>query len=495
MRDADDAASSSDDQRARIAAFAEQDHRGLRRRVRLGLATQFLSLLSKVAAQLVTVPFFILAWGVPLFGEWLILQALAGLLQLAACGQHFFFSNRIRNAWSIRDHANVRVYFRRGMTFFASLYTITIILFLLSLLAIDFSSLLNLNNISETTAFLVLLFLTIQMHTQTAREVITSIYHANGELYIAELIRTVANVARVSLLIILLLAGTAPLGIAMFLVLFGLFINWMILLLDYARRFRWIFGGPDFRFISELRPSQIWIYAVPHAAMHVPTFLPAVLLGAFAYSGREVVQFNLVRTFTGLLTVWSQQAAKVSGLEISRQRFQSDGLRRARFASRAARTFGVAVGFVGGVMFGLVEPVFRIWTAGEVEPMLALVAVLMARTIANSVGQYWLAALRLSDHMRDAARTGVGFILFSVVGAVVGVQLGGVVGLAVGLLLADAVFSLLWPALLFARRVWDGRLTPALVVGVVTILGFATGWLVGAALAPVAEAAVRLVQS
>jgi hypothetical protein len=29
----------------------------------------------------------------------------------------------------------------------------------------------------------------------------------------------------------------------------------------------------------------------------------------------------------------------------------------------------------------------------------------------------------------------------------------------------------------------------------VTILGFATGWLVGAALAPVAEAAVRLVQS
>jgi O-antigen/teichoic acid export membrane protein len=493
MRDADRVASSPDGERADLAAFAEQDHRGLGRRVRLGLAAQFLSLSSKIAAQLVAVPFFLMAWGGALFGEWMILQALAGLLQLAACGQQIFFGNRIRSAWSVRDYETVRTYFRQGWTFFAALHAVTLLAFAVVAVGVDLTAVFNLQHFTASQALVVLVLLTVQIYSQPLREIVVSVHLAKGELYIAEIIQASALILRTLVLVVLLLAAASPLEVAMFLATFAVTVNLAIIGVDYRRRFRWLLGGPDFRFRAHLRPRHLWTYAIPHAATHVATFLPAVLLGTFSFSGREVVQFNLVRTFTGLLTLWSQQLAKVSGLEISRQRFQADGARRARFAVRAALTFAVAIGFLGGVMFGLVEPVFRIWTAGEVNPMLALVAVLMARTIANALGQYWLAALRLSDHMRDAARTGVGFITCSVLGAIVGVQLGGVVGLAIGLLLADAVFSLAWPALLFARRVWDGRIAPLFAVTAMTVVGFGAGWGFAIAATPFAEAMVHAV--
>lgn len=480
----------SDRDAATLARYAEEDHRNIARRVRLGLGTQILSLGSLVVARLLLVPFFLTAWGSGKYGEWLILEAAAGLLQFVTCGQQTLYGNRIRSAWAVRDHADVRRNFAQGWTFFIVAGVFLVVAIGTFSLFVAPTELFHLRYLTQSETIIILLCLTFKSISLQARALLFSIYLAKGELHIAELIQTFTLLAETLIIAIFLIYGAAPTTVALLLVSITVIVITCIFLLDFRQRISWLSIFCDFNFIYNLKPSYIYAYGVPHVATHLGTFLPAVLLGLFSFRGSDVVLFNLTRNFTSLLRLWATQVAQLSAVELSRQEFQRDFKRQSRFFRTSSLKFAIAVGVVGGVMFGLVDPIFRIWTAGRIEPAMILLVLLMMRTIASSIGQYWLAAMRLSDHMEAAARTGVGYIIVSLIGSLVGIEFGGLIGLACGLLIADLLFTMLWPAFLYIKQIQNQAVGTVSLILAAAVGGFGFGWVLGTLGAPVLDAAI-----
>jgi len=478
---------------ATLAHYAEQDHRNIGRRVRLGLVTQILSLGSSVLAKLLLVPFFLMAWGSDEFGEWLILQGVAGLLLFTSFGQQVFYGNRMRSAWAVRDYGEVRRQFARGWTFFTCLLVFLLSAVTAASFGIDLNAIMNLNSFAPTESLVVILLLTVATMSHATRELVLSVHLAKGEFYVAEVIHTSFVLAQTTTLAIMLVAGAPPTLVALTMATFGMGVTFGIVAVDYRRRFHWLLSRPDFRFLQQLRLTHLYAYGVPQIAMNLANFLPAVLLGLFSFPGRDVVVFNLTRNFTSLLRVWAAQVSRLSAVELSRQEFQRDVQRRRQIFWKWSLKFAIAVGLVAGTMFGLVEPIFRLWTAGSIEPAILLMALLMARAVSAAIGQFWLTALRLSDHMDAAARTGLGYIVTSVLGSLVGIELGGLIGLAWGVLVADALFTMLLPAFLYTRQVQEHVFRPIALVLAVTTAGFAVSWWLATLCVPWLDIVVDLV--
>ncbi|TVQ29338.1 MAG: hypothetical protein EA356_17085, partial [Geminicoccaceae bacterium] len=92
-----------------MKALARADGRGLKKRLAKGVSTQLLTFGTLIASRFLLVPLYIGAWGTDLYADWLVLLSVSWLLQAAIFGQHWRYAKEIRDAWAIRDVAQMNL--------------------------------------------------------------------------------------------------------------------------------------------------------------------------------------------------------------------------------------------------------------------------------------------------------------------------------------------------------------------------------------------------
>ena len=98
-----------------------------------------LSLIARVAEQLLLVPIFLSAWSVELYGEWLLIAAIPIYLSLSDMGFVSAGSNELARRGGVNDETSIRQFFTDYVSFFLrwSIMIMTLIILLAAVLPLD----------------------------------------------------------------------------------------------------------------------------------------------------------------------------------------------------------------------------------------------------------------------------------------------------------------------------------------------------------------------
>src|SRR5260370_27420766 len=103
------------------------------RRLTQGLAASVIGQVLGLGMQILLVPLFVSAWGVDVYGEWLLLSSFAGYLFLADAGASVYIVNRLTQAFALDDLASLRRVLHSGLQLFIVGSLILLLVFLVVL--------------------------------------------------------------------------------------------------------------------------------------------------------------------------------------------------------------------------------------------------------------------------------------------------------------------------------------------------------------------------
>ena len=75
----------------------------MRKRLIQGMGANFLGQIINMASRVLLVPLFLTAWGVEVYGEWLILTSIGAYLFLTDLGGQLYIINRLTQAYALED--------------------------------------------------------------------------------------------------------------------------------------------------------------------------------------------------------------------------------------------------------------------------------------------------------------------------------------------------------------------------------------------------------
>lgn len=409
-------------------------------RIARGLTANVGGVAVTLVIQLVSVPVLLAAWGVPTYGEWLILSAVptyvalsdlsfssvAGnsMVMLEAAGKHTDAVTLGRRLWSIVTM----------MTGIAVLAAVAI--------AVVFGGAFGSGAAipaSEAQIVLVALFLAVAVGNQYG--VIDAWYRAGGRYPLGAALRQIGRLFEFGALMCAVLLGAPPSTAAVaFLAgsVAGFGLSWVVL----RRAVPWFTlrpARPHLRTFRDMLPSGLAFMAFPIGnAMSIQGMTIAVgaTLGAPA-----VVVFSTTRTVTRVVlqamgalgnSIWPELSRAVGGGHLD----------EARMIVRRATQLSVAASLSLVLVLAVVGPAtIRWWTQGAVDPPHDLLYVLLLVVVCNT---FWytvfLVLLATNRHKRVAGVYLLGTAT-ALVGALPLTAAFGLTGAAMSLLAIDLAMA------------------------------------------------------
>jgi len=168
--------------------------RSTRRRLALGVASGWLSKLSGTVIQLVQVPVFLHFWGVPLYGEWLLLNAVPIYLSFSNVGFGTVAANEMTMLMGRDDRAAALRIFQSCWWLIALLLGCVALLVGLSLAWVpDVATLIGLEQIGDRDTRWILLLLGITVLAGQFEQLYHAAYQSVGRFAYGLLIKTAAT--------------------------------------------------------------------------------------------------------------------------------------------------------------------------------------------------------------------------------------------------------------------------------------------------------------
>jgi O-antigen/teichoic acid export membrane protein len=439
---------------------------GAAARIMGGLAANIAGIGVTMIIQLVSVPVLLAAWGVPTYGEWLILSAVPTYVALSDLS----FSSVAGNSMVMlvaqgkRDNA---VMLGRHLWSIVTVLTGAVVLAAIVIANIFGGVFGRGAAISASEAQIVLLALFLQVAVGNQYGVLDAWYRAGGRYPLSSAFRNLGRLLEFGALMGAVGLGARPAAAAVaFLVgsVAGFAISFVVL----RRTVPWstfVPELPDAKTFRELLVPGLAFMAFPAgSALSLQGFTIAVggTLGASA-----VVVFSTTRTITrmGLLAMSAINNSITP--ELSRS-IGGGRLNEARAILRRSVQLSLAVSsslVLGLALFGVA--IIRWWTHGLVDPPVALLLVLLLVIVANSTWFTLSAAIMATNRHR---RLAVVYVLGTTASLAAAVPLGsafGLAGAASALLAIDiAMIGYVFPAALrvvhdapvvFLRAVFDVR--------------------------------------
>jgi len=455
-----------------LKALAKADGRGLKRRLVRGFLSSLLGFAVMVASRFLLVPLFIGAWGIELYADWLMLQAVGMLLQCVFLGQQWRFSKEIRDAWSIRDTVGMNRVLADANGF--SVLLVLGVGLALAVLAslVDITRVLNLEAMGRLEASLVLVLLTWSALALICQDNLRALYQSRGEFARAQLFATRNLALQTACVAVLLFLEVGVVAIAVVHCATFLLLAPTVLVIDSRRRF------PEFRHRLRLRwdglPSRrdLHDFGLPHLAETVSVGGPMFLLGLANVPSQQIVQFGLARTIGQTLRMLVRPFSIMFTIELVRQRTQGDLGRMHQLFRFAVIALAAIVGGIVGGLLGGVDLLYRVWTQGQVVADPTIFALVLAYAVAANLGHLPSHVLRLGGFagslLPPALANAVGY------GAIGGVAvlLFGAPGLAAAIATLQLVFGYLIPARLADARL---QLSARVSVGLATLIATLVG--------------------
>ena len=146
------------------------------------MGANFLAQLINLASRLILVPLFLGAWGVEVYGEWLLLSSLAAYVSLTELGGTTYIANRLTQAYARQDVEMFRGLFQTGLALFLLIPFGGFVIFLFMILLVPPESYLPIVETDHHVVLWVLGILTFQFVCSLPLGILFGAYRAVGLL-------------------------------------------------------------------------------------------------------------------------------------------------------------------------------------------------------------------------------------------------------------------------------------------------------------------------
>ena len=284
-----------------------------------GIGANFLGQIISLASRVLLVPLFLTAWGVKVYGEWLLLSSMVAYLSLADLGGQLYIVNRLTQAYALGDLPQFRKTLHTGLALFLILPLAVFLGFLGLMLVFPPGSLLQITITSRQVVFLVLAILAFQFVFSLPQGILLGVYRSVGLLPRGVMLTNIMQLLALILVALgLWLHGGLPAIACLQLLPYlgvGLVAGW-----DLNRRF------PQFRLFS-LRDADLSLgLTFIRPSLH---FFGIQLSQAFSIQGTvlvvgmllgsvQVVVFSTMRTIVNLIRSFFELPSHAAWPELTR---------------------------------------------------------------------------------------------------------------------------------------------------------------------------------
>lgn len=331
---------------------------------------------------------FIQAWGMSLYGEWLLLSTVPAYLALSDLGFASVTGNKMTMSEGAGDRpAALRVF--QSSWVFVSIMCIVMGLALFGLGQVDLNNWLNITLISRDNVSDILLFLGLFTAANLQIAFLNAGFRASGHYARGVWLNNLSRIAEIGTVFIVLFAGGGPVAIAaamagVRMLTYGV-ARWHLNLVAPWAVIGWRHATSQ-TILDMARPAIAFMgFPIGNAIKNQGVLMVVgVALGPAA-----VVPFNTTRTLVNA----SQQVLSVINSavwpEMSRAFGARDiGLARTLHRTSCQATFWLAVGSITFLaLFG--DEIYTVWTLGEVELDRAFFLLMLLAALINS---FWYAS-------------------------------------------------------------------------------------------------------
>ena len=297
----------------------------MRKRLIHGIGANFLGQIINLASRVLLVPLFLTAWGVKVYGEWLLLSSMVAYLSLTDLGGQLYIINRLTQSYALGDQAQFRKILHTGLALFLILPLAVFLGFLGLMLVFPPGSLLQITITSRQVVFLVLAIMAFQFVFSLPQGILLGIYRSVGLLPRGEMLNNIMQLLAIILVALglWLRGGLVAIACLQLLPYLGvaLVAGW-----DLNRRF------PQFRLLSLreadlslgltfIRPSLHFFGIQMSQAFSIQgtVLVVGMLLGSV-----QVVVFSTMRTIVNVIRAFFDRASHAAWPELTRLDAQLD---------------------------------------------------------------------------------------------------------------------------------------------------------------------------
>ena len=328
------------------------------------LGAQTLTFVMLAVLQIALVPFFLRAWGVNVYADWLVIFFSTNLLRALDFGLGFSLGNRLRLSMMQGNIDDYEATIRLGILLYILHFLVAISCLLILVNVIDVSTIISLKAINREVFWECATPLAIGALLSLWRDFLFMIYPAHGELDHGIHLFNFQLGSRIMIVGSLLIFGIGPVGVSLGWVAVDIFTGLLVLFLDLRRRHPWESLLPKSKLFESCinHVSTIGAYSISYVADQILLNAPVLVLSAVSLPQREIVIFNLARTYSNVARQFLTQYSRTFGIELSQLIIKD--------RSAAASSYISGVRFIGGVsgclVGGLITAapvIYRHWIA------------------------------------------------------------------------------------------------------------------------------------
>jgi O-antigen/teichoic acid export membrane protein len=423
---------------------SDRPPRGLAARIVRAMSAQMMTQGLRIAQQILLVPFFLRAWGVELYTDWLLINAGVAVASIFDGGLQPYFSGLLQERRVQEDIAGYRR--AAGIALFDYLIVILTALAAAGVasLFVDWPAFLGIGTLSNSGAYATLTLLGANALITLPLGMVGSLYRAHGE-YDRGVMANAASLAIQIVIPLILLALRQPPPILAAGTLSSSLVAWLAVSADQRVRYGPLPWGLVVPTGAELRTTVT--QCLYFTAQPITTWLtiqgPIVILGHLG-TPAATVAFATARTLVGVARQLTLQLAYPFGFEMSVQmlRGESDGLRR--LLKNAVSIIGIIGGALAGFIMVAGIPIQALWLRGRVNLEPSLIVAFAVPVALTASAQLYQLILVFSNRPRLTAYAVFGYTISGLMFAALLEPGFGATGVAAGLGLGEVMAMALY---------------------------------------------------
>jgi O-antigen/teichoic acid export membrane protein len=409
-------------------------------RIARGLAANVAGNGLTLVIQLISVPVLLGAWGVNIYGEWLILSAIPLYVALSDLSFSTVAGNSMTMLAAANEREEAAALGRQVWSLVTAMTGATVVAAIA--IAFIFGGIIGTGAaISVGEAQLVLVALFVQVAVGNQFGVLDACYRAGGRYPLGVALRQVSRLLEFGALLAAVLLGAGPGAAAIFFLAgsaVGFGASWVVV----RRVVPWLSfrpARPRAQTLRSLLAPGLAFLAFPLSnslSVQGLTIIVGGMLGA-----PSVVVLSTTRTVTRAVTQILQSINLSIWPELSRS-IGSGQYDEARMIQRRAVQLSLIVSASAALTLLVIGPaVIRVWTHGLVNPPMTLLVVLLLVVVANS---FWFTLTTSLVATNQHTRMAVVYLSSTTIAVLLAIPFSsafGLIGAAVALLAIDLAMS------------------------------------------------------
>lgn len=358
---------------------------GTKRRLILGLISNWISKLANTVIQLVQLPFFLHFWSKAVFGEWLIVNAIPNYLSFSNIGFGSVAGNEMTMAEARGDREMALRSFQSTWWLIVIVMCLTGVVVAALLVLVPVGTLLNVHEIPEHDTRWIIGYLGIAVLVGQLEQLLQSAYRCVGRYPYGSFIKSCMSLGAFAAMLIPVGMGYGPRTTAMVYAAANVAGTVMLIVL-VKRDIPWIRYGWEYASLAEIKrlaPPAFAFMGFPMGnALNLQGTLQAV---SYAMGPVAVVVFAAARTVSRVALQMVQMINSTFEPEFSKSFAQSNtGLIRTLHRRACQMALILAMGIVTLMILG--GPFFLShWSQGKVPPSRPLLSILLLVVIVYSL--------------------------------------------------------------------------------------------------------------